>query len=122
MNPGKRFKLLFAFLLPSVLIPGTLPGQAQEGEYDWMWMEKSEPEWYGPTEGVLADALQSDMHEVEEIVFAVRANGRGWHWYENAGYVIDNPNAWKYGGKGGHDLHLRGRRLEHPPDQLRSRA
>lgn len=101
MNPGKRFKLLFAFLLPSVLIPGTLPGQAQEGEYDWMWMENSEPEWYGPTEGVLADALQSDMHKVEEIVFAVRANGRGWHWYENAGYVIDNPNAWKYGGKGG---------------------
>jgi len=88
-------------LIVLLTLTSLLQGQKQEGLYDWDWYGSTEPEWYEPTEGVYQSALKTALSDVEEVLFAVRANGRGWHWYENIGYEANNVNRWKYGGKGG---------------------
>ncbi len=98
---GKMFVVLAAV---ACAMAGPVPAQesADVRDFTWQWMEKQEPHYYDPTPEVLEGALDGPLSEVEEVVFAVRANGRDWHWYANFGYHIERPNSYKYGGRGGY--------------------
>ncbi len=76
------------------------PTTAETREYNWNWQKDIEAAWYGPTEGVLEEALAGALADVEEVIFAARANGRDWHWYANFGYNIYGENRIYFGGEG----------------------
>ncbi len=108
MSPLRR--ITCAVLLLVAFIAGASPaGAGNEGDkpttaetrgYSWNWQKELEPAWYGPTPGVLQKALAEDLADVQEVIFAVRANGRDWHWYANFGYNIHNENRFYFGGQG----------------------
>ncbi|MFW5864369.1 MAG: hypothetical protein ACOCVT_02845, partial [bacterium] len=69
--------------------------------FTWEWHSDQEPNYYEPTAGVVDAARKGALKDIEEVVFAVRANNRDWHWYASFGYNINNPRSYYYGGKGG---------------------
>lgn len=72
------------------------------GEVQPFSFRQPKPKRYEPTSGVLQTALQEDLADVEEVVYAVRGDGRDGHFYANFGPVISNPdNEFKYAGRGG---------------------
>ncbi len=69
--------------------------------FTWNWMNEQPANYYDQAGGVIDEALKGALADVEEVVFAVRANGRDWHWYANFGYNSRNANSYYYGGHGG---------------------
>ena len=103
MPASSAFRLFVLVLLTASLWAASnqKPTCADTREYDFKWHETLEPSWYAPTPGVVQAARQEALGQVEEVVFCARANGRDWHWYANFGYVIEQPDSYKYGGEGG---------------------
>ncbi len=105
MHSISTLSLIVGFMVG--ISPAAAP-KAREGKapvdphkYTFKWGKENPGELYEETdEDLLSRALQNELADVEEIVFAVRANGRDWHWYANFGYNIRKPNSFYYGGRG----------------------
>ncbi len=93
-----RLSLIHFVCLFSMVLPGT----ADDSRKFTFKNVRNKPAKYEPTPGVLDAALKADLANVEEVVFAVRGDGRDGHFYANFGPVITNPTGqFKYGGLGG---------------------
>lgn len=111
MKTPRNTHLLLAGTIALVLVTGVFVAQAAKKDkksgpqdyhhFTFKWQKDLDPVWIDPTEGILDKALQNELTDVEEVVYAVRANGRDWHWYASFGYNINNPDSYYYGGRGG---------------------